>query len=63
MNPTFENPVDEIRRIKTALAAEDGFDPTRMAESLRQLEAVLRAQGWIFTDDTSAGSPKPSSFP
>lgn len=58
MNTTLENPVDEIRRIKATLAAEDGYDPTRMAESLRQLEAELRAQGRIFADDTPAGSTR-----
>ena len=55
MNPPLENPVDEIRRIKTARAAEDGYDPARMAVSLRKLEAELRAQGWVFADDTPVG--------
>jgi hypothetical protein len=56
MNPTLENPVDEIRRIKTALAAEDGYDPARMADSLCKLERELRTQGWIFADAPIAGS-------
>jgi len=59
MNPILENPVDEIRRIKAALAVEDGYDSNRMAESLRKLEAELRAQGRIFADNITAGSPPP----
>jgi hypothetical protein len=66
MNTPLENPVDEIRRIKTALAAEDGYDLTRMAVSLRKLEAELRAQGRVFADDASVGpveNPSRSSPP
>jgi len=63
MNPTLENPVDEIRRIKTELAVEDDYDLTRMTESLRKLEAELRARGWIFADDTSVDLPTASNAP
>ena len=53
MSTTLENPVDEIRRIKAELAAEDGYDLSRMTQSLRKIEAELRAQGRIFADDLS----------
>ncbi|MBX7208928.1 MAG: hypothetical protein K1X78_11480 [Verrucomicrobiaceae bacterium] len=61
MSTPLENPVDEIRRIKTELAAEDGYELARMTESLRKLEAELRRQGRLFADFSKAAPDRAQS--